>query len=110
MWTTCPSKEMMEMPEGLSQPYRLRIIYQGMVEEVEGDADEPLLGSVLDHGISVPFGCQSGTCLACNAVLLEGEVEMKDSPALSQRSKEKGVILTCTAYPRSGNLLLSYDD
>lgn len=96
------------MPESSST--RIRITYQGRTEEIEGDPNESILGSVLDHGIMVPFSCQTGTCLACNAILWEGEVEMKDSPALSQRSKDKGVILTCSAFPRSKELWVSYDD
>lgn len=89
---------------------RIRVTYKGRTEEVEGDPDEPILGSILDHGILVPFSCQTGTCLACNAILWEGEVKMKDSPVLSPRSKERGVILTCSAYPRSEELWVSFDD
>lgn len=89
---------------------RLLITYKGEEDEVAGDPDEPILHSVLMHGIPVPFSCQSGTCLACSAKLYEGEVKMKDSPALSQRTKGKGVILTCSSFPRSEFLRISYDD
>ena len=96
------------MPETSS--CRIRVTYRGLTEEVEGGARESILGSVLDHGIPVPFSCQTGTCLACNAILREGEVKMKDSPALSQQSKARGVILTCSAYPVSEELWVSFDD
>jgi ferredoxin len=98
------------MPERIPERCRILITYQGRTEEVEGDPNETILGSVLDHGLPVPFGCQSGTCLACNAVLIEGEVKVGDSPALSQELREKGIILTCSSYPRSSYLWLSYDD
>lgn len=98
------------MPEHFPSMCRIQVTYQGKTEEVEGDPEEPILGSVLQHGIPVPFSCQSGTCLACNAILYEGRVKMKDSPALSHRSRENGVILTCSAYPRSEQLRISYDD
>lgn len=98
------------MPEEGPSDCRILVTYKGEVDEVAGDPDEPILHSVLEHGILVPFSCQTGTCLACNAVLLEGEVRMKDSPALSQRLKDRGVILTCSAYPRSAQLRISYDE
>ncbi len=98
------------MPDPNPPSVRIQVIYKGRTEEVSGDPEEPILGAVLEHGILVPFSCQTGTCLACNAILLEGEVKMKDSPALSQGSKEQGVILTCSAYPRSEKIRISYDD
>ncbi len=97
------------MPEDLTY-CRIRVTYKGRNEEVEGRWNESILGSVLDHGIPVPFSCQTGTCLACNAVVLHGEVKMKDSPALSTRMKEQRVLLTCSAFPRSEFLWISYDD
>lgn len=98
------------MPDSSPSSVRIQVIYKGVTEEVTGDPNEPILESVLDHGLLVPFSCQSGTCLACNAQLIEGDVKMKDSPALSQRFKKKGVILTCSAYPRSEWIRVSYDD
>lgn len=99
------------MPEDQGEEVcRIFITYHGATTETEGDPAEPVLASVLERGIAVPFSCQSGTCLACSALLLEGEVKMKDSPALSQTSKAEGVILTCTAFPRSRKIWVSYDD
>jgi ferredoxin len=67
--------------------------------EVDGDA--PLLHTLEEHGVSLPYGCRYGGCISCAAKLLDGEVDQSEGVALNGRQIHDGYILLCVARPRS---------
>lgn len=64
--------------------------------------DQTLLLAALAQGFKLPHTCRNGTCRACIARLIEGNVEYRvEWPGLSREEKEEGFILPCVACPRS---------
>jgi len=71
----------------------------GQSFEVEGD--KPLLGTLEEHGVSLPYGCRYGGCISCAAKLLDGEVDQSEGVALNGRQMCDGYVLLCVAQPKS---------
>lgn len=62
--------------------------------------DEPLLDAAMRNGVMVPYSCRGGSCGACEAMLLSGEVAYPNNtlpPALNEESANKGLVLMCQA-------------
>ncbi len=70
-------------------------------QSFEVDGDEPLLDTLEQHGVSLPYGCRYGGCISCAAKLLEGEVDQSEGVALYGRQMHDGYVLLCVARPRS---------
>ena len=68
---------------------------------VRVDASLPLLETLEEHGISLPYGCRYGGCISCAAKLLEGTVDQADGVALNGRQIADGYVLLCVARPLS---------
>jgi CDP-4-dehydro-6-deoxyglucose reductase len=71
--------------------------------------NEPLLDAAMRNGVLVPYSCRGGSCGACEAILISGEVAYPNDklpPALSEESANKGLVLMCQARARS-NLSLA---
>ena len=75
----------------------------GRTFEVSGD--EPLLHTLEQHGVSLPYGCRYGGCISCAAKLLDGEVDQSEGVALNGRQICDGYVLLCVALPRSDCML-----
>jgi ferredoxin len=67
----------------------------------EVDGSEPLLNTLEDHGVSLPYGCRYGGCISCAAKLLRGDVDQSEGVALNGRQLADGYVLLCVARPRS---------
>lgn len=50
-------------------------------------------------GLPVDYSCRTGTCGLCTAKLLQGQVDHHTDDALEEDDLERGLILTCQAYP-----------
>ena len=70
-------------------------------QSFEVDADEPLLDTLEEHGVSLPYGCRYGGCISCAAKLLDGEVDQSEGVALNGRQLHDGYVLLCVARPQS---------
>jgi ferredoxin-NADP reductase/DMSO/TMAO reductase YedYZ heme-binding membrane subunit len=60
-----------------------------------------LLEAAEEAGLSLPFECRSGICGQCKLRVLEGEVAMDSTEALSRNERVEGFVLACQARPRS---------
>ncbi len=62
---------------------------------------ETILDSALRNGIVLPYSCRNGTCSACKASLVSGQVRLDeyDTSALSANQLAAGEILLCRAHP-----------
>ena len=67
----------------------------------EVDGTEPLLNTLEDQGVSLPYGCRYGGCISCAAKLLSGDVDQSDGVALNGRQIADGYVLLCVARPKS---------
>ena len=65
----------------------------------------PLLDSLKEQGVDLPYGCKYGGCITCAAKLVYGEVDQTRQVALNNRQINDGYIILCVARPRS-NLIL----
>lgn len=63
--------------------------------------DETILDAILRQGIAVPYSCRNGTCAACKATLVCGNVmyDEYDPSALSDEEIAAGSVLLCRAHP-----------
>ena len=65
----------------------------------------PLLDSLKEQGVDLPYGCKYGGCITCAAKLVYGEVDQRRQVALNNRQINDGYIILCVARPKS-NLIL----
>ncbi|MEM7733710.1 MAG: 2Fe-2S iron-sulfur cluster-binding protein, partial [Pseudomonadota bacterium] len=66
----------------------------------EVDTRRPLLDSLRDHGVDLPYGCQYGGCITCAAKLTRGEVNQARQGALNNRQIADGYVILCVARPK----------
>jgi naphthalene 1,2-dioxygenase ferredoxin reductase component len=71
-------------------------------EPIEVFAGETILEAILRAGVPMSHGCRSGTCGACKARLVRGDVDLASHSvyALTARDRAEDLVLTCRAYPR----------
>ncbi len=67
----------------------------------EVDDRRPLLDSLREQGVDLPYGCKYGGCITCAAKLLKGEVDQRRQVALNNRQIANGYVILCVARPRS---------
>ena len=65
----------------------------------EVDHRKPLLNSLIEQGVDLPYGCKYGGCITCAAKLIEGEVHQKAQVALNNRQIKDGYVILCVARP-----------
>jgi len=65
------------------------------------DGRRPLLDSLRDLGVDLPYGCRYGGCITCAAKLIAGEVDQRRQVALNNRQISNGYVLLCVARPLS---------
>jgi len=65
----------------------------------EVDPRRPLLDSLRDKGVDLPYGCKYGGCISCAAKLTEGEINQSRQVALNNRQINDGYIILCVARP-----------
>lgn len=71
----------------------------GATYEVE--ARRPLLDTLSEQGVDLPYGCKYGGCITCAAKLTEGKVDQRRQVALNNRQINDGYVLMCIARPLS---------
>ena len=67
----------------------------------EVDQRKPLLQSLLEQGVDLPYGCKYGGCITCAAKLISGKVNQMTQVALNKRQINNGYIILCVARPLS---------
>jgi len=65
------------------------------------DAARPLLETLEEHGVELPYGCRYGGCITCAAKLTAGEVDQSEQVALNNRQINNGYVVLCVARPVS---------
>ena len=63
------------------------------------DRRRPLLDSLREQGVDLPYGCRYGGCITCAAKLLAGEIDQHRQVALNNRQINHGYIILCVARP-----------
>lgn len=65
----------------------------------EVDARRPLLDTLRETGVDLPYGCKYGGCITCAARLRSGEVDQRRQVALNNRQIAQGYVILCVARP-----------
>ena len=65
------------------------------------DANRPLLDSLCEQGVDLPYGCRYGGCITCAAKLISGSVDQRGQVALNNRQLDYGYVIMCVARPLS---------
>lgn len=63
-----------------------------------------------EAGIRLPAGCREGTCSACIAKIISGEVDQSEQKFLQLSEIEAGYTITCVAYPLSDCTLETHQE
>ena len=67
---------------------------------VDVDARRPLLETLREQGVDLPYGCKYGGCISCAAKLIAGEVDQRRQVALNNRQIADGYVILCVARPK----------
>ena len=65
------------------------------------DRRKPLLRSLREQGVDLPYGCNYGGCITCAAKLISGMVDQRSQVALNGRQINNGYVILCVARPLS---------
>ena len=65
------------------------------------DARRPLLNTLREQGVDLPYGCKYGGCITCAAKLTKGDVDQRRQVALNNRQLANGYVILCVARPKS---------
>ena len=78
--------------------FRLQV--EGQAADIEADSESSLFAAMASAGIAWPVSCRNGTCRACMARLVRGQVRYAIPwPGLSADEKADGYCLPCVARP-----------
>ncbi|NET61484.1 MAG: 2Fe-2S iron-sulfur cluster binding domain-containing protein [Symploca sp. SIO2E6] len=83
--------------------YQVRLINPALNLDctIEVPEDQYILDMAEEAGIRLPAGCREGTCSACIAKIISGEVEQSEQKFLQPSEITAGYTVTCVAYPLS---------
>lgn len=62
---------------------------------------KPLLDSLREQGVDLPYGCKYGGCITCAAKLITGDINQQAQVALNNRQLNDGYVILCVARPQS---------
>jgi ferredoxin len=63
------------------------------------DPRRPLLDSLREQGVDLPYGCRYGGCITCAAKLVAGRIDQRRQVALNNRQLALGYVILCVARP-----------
>lgn len=89
----------------MTETYTVEFV--GSDDTVEVSEKQTVLNACIEEGVFHEYSCRVGTCLACVARLVEGDVQQPGARGLSSDESEE-YVLTCMARPQS-DLVLERD-
>jgi ring-1,2-phenylacetyl-CoA epoxidase subunit PaaE len=101
-----PKKDEVVVAPGELKERTVTIRYDGQEYKVVVPPDKGILESALDHGIDLPYSCQSGLCTACRGKCLSGKVKLDEEEGLSQSERAEGYVLTCVGHPLTDDVVI----
>lgn len=91
-------------------PSKVEILLDGKIYETEADEKTSILTAALKAGIDAPYSCQGGVCSTCRIKVLKGDVHLDQNFGISESEVKQGFSLSCSSYPRSREIQVSFDD
>jgi ferredoxin-NADP reductase len=93
-----------DLPSGPGTPFEVVLQRSGLTLTVE--SGRSILQTVAEAGIEVPSSCEEGTCGTCETIVLEGEVEHRDSVLTPADQAANDCMMICCSRARSERLVL----
>ena len=62
---------------------------------------KPLLQTLREQGVDLPYGCEYGGCITCAAKLIKGKIDQRSQVALNNRQINDGYVVLCVAKPKT---------
>lgn len=85
----------------MANTFTAEVLHEGTAHTVEIPDDKPILDSLQEFGLELPFSCSAGVCTTCAALVTEGTVNQEDGMGVSPELQADGYALLCVAYPTS---------
>lgn len=85
------------------------ISMDGASRTITMDGETSILDAALANDMDAPYACKAGVCSTCRCKVLEGDVDMITNHALEDYEVEKGYVLSCQTYARSGKVVVDFD-
>lgn len=85
-------------------PFTATVAGSGARVNVAGN--ESLLDALARHGIDVPSSCQAGTCGTCLTMVLDGEVDHRDSVLTPDERAENSMMCICVSRAAGSELVI----
>ncbi len=86
------------------------VVLNGETSKVKRQEGESIIDSLVKAGVSAPYSCMSGSCMACMGKITSGAVYQEDLFILSQDNVDDNECLTCQSIPCSNNAVINYDE
>ncbi|HEY0356748.1 MAG TPA: ferredoxin--NADP reductase [Flavisolibacter sp.] len=86
--------------------HKVFIDMPGQRYEVNVDYPDSILKAARKHGIMLPYSCEAGSCGSCAARKVHGRIWHSSNEVLTEKDLENGLVLTCTAHPVGGDVVL----
>jgi ring-1,2-phenylacetyl-CoA epoxidase subunit PaaE len=75
--------------------------------KIKVNGNQSILSQAIKQDVPVLWSCAAGTCSTCSMKLSSGEVYLSRNEVLTDQEINRGITLTCTAYPEKGPIVLT---
>ncbi len=86
--------------------YRVKMKLGGRNVDFMVQYPDTILQAAKRIKLILPYSCETGKCGTCAAHCISGKVWHSNNEVLTDQDLAKGLILTCTGYPQSNDLIL----
>jgi ferredoxin len=92
--------------------YQVQIHYrqQQRTYTVEVPANQYILQTAEQKGVTLPFACRNGACTTCAVRVLQGDLVQPEAMGLSPSLQSQGYALLCVSYPRADLVVETQDE
>jgi phthalate 4,5-dioxygenase reductase subunit len=87
----------------ISLPFEVE--WQPSGSTIAVQADQTMLGALIDAGLDVPSSCESGTCGTCRLRLLGGEADHRD--VVLDETERTGFVMPCVSRAADDRLVVA---
>lgn len=87
-------------------PRTIRIHFGNETYDLVTGENQSILQAALQNGVKLPYSCRQGICSACTASCKSGKIVMTKNDVLTEADLSAGLVLTCTGYAVSDDVVI----